>query len=129
MESQHFRGTELENGFEKSKHFTTYLKLFCLAILKVQNVRIRKNLYPVVDQNRPIRKTQAQDRYSLPISAACLKKNYHWSPREKTKSFCIHNGGFFVCMKIDSKTARWKDDRALPIIRNIRNNFCPIWVV
>ena len=51
-----------------------------------------KVIYPVVDQNRPIRKTQAQDRYSWPIIAACLKKNYHWSPREKTNSFCLHNG-------------------------------------
>ena len=31
-------------------------------------------------------------------SATCLKENYHWSPREKTNSFCLHNGGFFVCM-------------------------------
>ena len=37
----------------------------------------------------------------------------------KTNAFCLHSSGFFVLMKMDSKTARWDDDRALPIIRNM----------
>ena len=42
-----------------------------------------------MDRNKPSKKTKAQDRYSCPNSAACLKKNSHWSPREKTNSFYL----------------------------------------
>ena len=52
-------------GFEKSKHYTTYsLKAFLSEAsqsIKHQN-RFRKNtmknIYPVVDRNRPIRKSK-----------------------------------------------------------------------
>ena len=48
------------------------LKVFRLTLLRAQNVRIRvrkntmRNIYPVVDRNGPIRKTQAQDQYRVP---------------------------------------------------------------
>ena len=60
------------NGFEKSKNFTTY-KLIPFSPDTPQSIKRQnkgpkendeKNIDPVVDRNRPIRKTQAQDRYS-----------------------------------------------------------------
>ena len=63
--------------------FHNIQKIFRLTLLRVINVRIRvrkntmENIHPVVDQNRPIRKTQAHDRHSCPISAACQQKNYY----------------------------------------------------
>ena len=41
----------------------------------------------------------------------------------KTNSFCLNSSGFFLHMSIDSKTARWNNDQALPIIRNMS----PLW--
>ena len=59
-----FGGTELENGFGKSKHFTTYwLNAFSSDTpqsIKRQNKGQKEhdeNIYPVVDRSRPIRKT------------------------------------------------------------------------
>ena len=63
MSEQFFGGTELENGFVKCKHFTTYwLKAFSSDTpqsIKRQNKGPKEhdeNIYPVVDRKRPIRK-------------------------------------------------------------------------
>ena len=92
-------------ALKKANILTSYLlKAFSSDSPQSVNFRIRvlentmKNIYPVVDRNRPIRKMLAQDRFSWPVSAGCLKKNYHWNPRVKINSFCLHNGSFFVCM-------------------------------
>ena len=65
-----FGGTELEDGFKKRKNFTTYLLKAFSSDTPQSTERQKKgpkehdeNIYPVLDQNRPIRKTQAQDQY------------------------------------------------------------------
>ena len=53
---------------------------------------------------------------SVPLA---YRECYQWGPKVKTNSFCLHNSGFFMLRKIDSDTASWNENRALPIIRNM----------
>ena len=43
--------------------------VFCNIFMYSYLIQILKFIYPVLDRNRPIRKTQAQDRYSCPIKS------------------------------------------------------------